>query len=419
MTIYVLPNPTFSADPVCENTEMLFANNSSIPYGSMTYDWDFAGQGTATNTHPRFTFNGNGDFNVQLKATSNFGCSDSITTPVTVYPEPIAAFTVADVCIGEVSNFVDNSTLSAGSIVERLWDFGDLSYSTGGNPTKLYANANETGYNVSLRVVSNRGCENTVTGSAIVWPLPTVDITSDRDAFCDGDSVTLTANTTSPGNVTFFWSTDPRVNGRTLTVNTAGWYTVVATADPARGGCINRDSILITVWANPIANAGPDQTINKGANAQLTGSGGVFYSWTPATYLDNPNTDMPLAVDMRETTRYILTVTDDNGCTDSDTVLITVIDDFNLIPYNVITPNGDGDNDTWIVDNIQAYPDAKVSIFNRYGMTVFEGTNYQNDWDGTYNDNELPDGAYYYIITSEAFDKVWKGSINLIRTSQR
>lgn len=128
---------------------------------------------------------------------------------------------------------------------------------------------------------------------------------------------------------------------------------------------------------------------------------------------------MPLAVDMRETTRYILTVTDDNGCTDSDTVLITVIDDFNLIPYNVITPNGDGDNDTWIVDNIQAYPDAKVSIFNRYGMTVFEGTNYQNDWDGTYNDNELPDGAYYYIITSEAFDKVWKGSINLIRTSQR
>ena len=420
VVIYVLPNPSFTADPVCENTEALFANTSSIPYGSMTYDWDFAGQGGSTATNPRFTFTGNGEFDVQLKATSNFGCQDSITIPITIYPEPVADFDVDEVCIGETSVFVDNSTVSTGSIIERFWDFGDNSYSTGENPTKTYGAPNETGYNVTLRVVSDRGCEHTTTGNAIVWPLPDVSISADNDAFCDGDSMELIASSSAPGSVTFFWSTDPRVNGDRITVTTGGWFTVVATADPSRGGCINSDSILITVWSNPIADAGEDQTINKGEDAQLEGSGGVFYNWSPLTYLDDPNSDRPIAQSMMETVRYVLTVTDDNGCTDSDTVLITVVEEFVLVPYNVVTPNGDGQNDTWIIDNIQAYPDAEVVIFNRYGMEVYSTTNYHlNEWDGTRNGNELPDGAYYYVITSEDHDKVWKGSINLIRTSNR
>jgi len=122
---------------------------------------------------------------------------------------------------------------------------------------------------------------------------------------------------------------------------------------------------------------------------------------------------------MDKTTQYVLTVTDDNLCTDTSSVTITVIDRFKLVVYNVVTPNGDGQNDTWIIDNIWAYPTAKVAIFNRYGMEVYTNgsTPYLNDWDGTFNGKKLPDGAYYYVISLEGSDVDYTGSINLIRTN--
>lgn len=65
------------------------------------------------------------------------------------------------------------------------------------------------------------------------------------------------------------------------------------------------------------------------------------------------------------------------------------------------TPNGDGINDTWFIQNIDSYPNAVIRIYNRWGREVFlsEGL-YENNWNGTYKDNEesLPDSSYAYII---------------------
>ena len=99
------------------------------------------------------------------------------------------------------------------------------------------------------------------------------------------------------------------------------------------------------------------------------------------------------------------------------TIIVTVKKDFVLKVHNVVTPNGDGDNDTWIIDNIEAYPDAVVAIFNRYGNKIIEENNYKNTLDGKYNNSDLPDGAYYYVITLEGSDKVYKGAINLLRST--
>jgi gliding motility-associated-like protein len=415
LSVWTLPDANFVAAPVCEDQAMSFINSSAIAYGTMTYSWNFANQGTSIATNPQFTFTGNGNFNVDLKVTSDKGCTDSITNTVTVWPNPVSGFTVADVCIGETSEFVNSSSVSSGSITEYYWMFGDSSYSTGVNPRNTYARSNEAGYVVSLRSVTDKGCSDTVVGRAIVWPLPVVGITADQTEFCDGDSAIL--NATANQTVTsYFWSTEERT--QSITAKLEGWYKVTVVGDPARGGCTNSDSIFITVWPNPMAYAGEDTTIHKGESTQLNGSGGVFYSWTPTTYLDNPSSDKPNAIDMRATTQYILVVTDDNGCIDSDTVLITVIDDFKLTVYNTVTPNGDGRNDTWIIDNIWAYPEAEVTIFNRYGMEVYRTTGYQNDWDGTNtNGDYLPDGAYYYVISVPGADKSYTGNINLLRSN--
>ncbi|APA93673.1 MULTISPECIES: gliding motility-associated C-terminal domain-containing protein [Myroides] len=100
----------------------------------------------------------------------------------------------------------------------------------------------------------------------------------------------------------------------------------------------------------------------------------------------------------------------------------TVHDDWILydgvVIYNLVTPNGDGKNDYFIIDNIQKYPNNRVEIYNRWGVKVFETTQYDPNGDGSsnvfagYSDGKitidkkkkLPSGTYYYIVTYEYKD---------------
>ena len=67
---------------------------------------------------------------------------------------------------------------------------------------------------------------------------------------------------------------------------------------------------------------------------------------------------------------------------------------------SIITPNGDGINDYFVIPCLETgqFPDNKVVIFNEWGEEVFYGTSYKNDWNGTYGGNDLPVGTYFYII---------------------
>ena len=66
---------------------------------------------------------------------------------------------------------------------------------------------------------------------------------------------------------------------------------------------------------------------------------------------------------------------------------------------NTFTPNGDGINDTWNINNLNTYTKTTVEILNRYGTRVYYSNNYPVPWDGRYNGVKVPDGTYYYIIT--------------------
>ena len=111
-----------------------------------------------------------------------------------------------------------------------------------------------------------------------------------------------------------------------------------------------------------------------------------------------------------------MTVTDSLGCTSSDEVIITVIaDGYNGIVSNLFSPNGDGVNDAWYVQNIQDYPDNEVHIYNIYGQEVFGKKGYNNDWKGTYNGTDLPDGTYYFVLRLSNSDPVIKGAVDIVR----
>ena len=422
ITIYTLPEPNFVANPVCQNSAMSFINTSSIGVGTMSYKWDFAGQGSlnTTQTNPTHTFTGLGYglFNVALTATSNNGCVKTLLKPVTVWANPVANYTVADVCIGEPSKFINTSTMPAGSadiIQEYFWSFGDSSFSTGKDPIHKYAKAGI--YSSSVKATSDKGCINTIAKSVVVNSLPTFNIVPSKDKFCDGDTATLTAKA---GMRLYQWSTGATTPS--IVVRQQGWYKVRVFAPFTQGGCSYEDSIFITVWPLPIADAGRDTTIDKGQTVVLNGKGaglGGSYLWSPSSFLTPIANTAKVFSKPTENITYTLRVTDLNGCIDTDTVNIKVRQDFVLIVRNIVTPNGDGKNDFWFIDNIEFYPTAKVSIFNRYGMEIFKTEKYKENWDGTKDapgGEPLPDGAYYYVITMDGSDVVYKGAISLIRS---
>jgi gliding motility-associated-like protein len=86
---------------------------------------------------------------------------------------------------------------------------------------------------------------------------------------------------------------------------------------------------------------------------------------------------------------------------DTALVVITILCPDSLRAYNAISPNGDGRNDVFLIDGLQKYPDHTVCIFNRWGNQVLNTKNYQNDWSGTWNGVNVPDGTYFYFVRND------------------
>jgi gliding motility-associated-like protein len=161
--------------------------------------------------------------------------------------------------------------------------------------------------------------------------------------------------------------------------------------------------VFITINPPPLANAGNDVSICQGSTAHLIASGGVNYLWSPAASLNNPNIFNPSA-NPDSTTEYQVIVMDANGCKDIDSVTVFIVagDTCKIIIYNILTPNGDGSNDSWWIDGIVQFPDNNVHIFNRWGNLIWQQEHYDNRknvWRGTNETGQpLPAGTYYYVI---------------------
>ena len=87
-----------------------------------------------------------------------------------------------------------------------------------------------------------------------------------------------------------------------------------------------------------------------------------------------------------------------------------------IIIYNGFSPNGDGFNDVFTIENIEHHPDNDLKVFNRWGNLVYNLTGYKNSWDGTYRSADLPDGTYYYVLKLDPKDdKTYSGFLIINR----
>lgn len=262
-----------------------------------------------------------------------------------------------------------------------------------------------------------------LSGSGVDRPLPDITVSASDTNICLNEEVVFTANLTDcPDNSSFYWY----INGTLKSISPAPSFvsTELQQGDvvTVKTSCFLicndtiEDSIQnINVFSFDV-NAGDDVTINPGETVVLNGStSATTYYWSPSFLVSNPNSLSPIA-SPAETILFSLTAIE-NDCTLHDEVLITVTD--NMLVPNTFSPNGDGENDTWLIEGIEEkYSNNFVKIFDRWGQIIFQTSGYseQKAWDGTIKSGKASEGVYFYSIElKDAENTILKGSLTLIR----
>ncbi len=242
----------------------------------------------------------------------------------------------------------------------------------------------------------------------------------------------LNISTATPASGTGTWSSphgttisDPASPATVLTNMPDGWsqviWTVSAPGCPSNSDTMNifrggGQSILtadttICYGTDPVVLVEATPTDSLQTFEWLFSSGGGFIH-TPGS------SQTEVSELLMGENRIIYTVTHTLCPKESDTLLINIIpcEDFEPVFPTVITPNGDGKNDLFVVHNLEKiYPNCQMTIFNRWGNVVFESTGYATAWDGTYKGEKLPMGAYYFKLElNDGQNTVYNGSISII-----
>ena len=357
----------------------------------------------------------------QLISTNQAGCKDTANINLSVFPLPMLITNdPTPVCSPQT---VD---ITAASITSGSTSGISLSYWINPDLTQAFdhpATAPEGTY--YIKAIDANGCSISSPINIRYYPKPLLYVSNDV-TICDNDSVRLTASVGgNPTSIQYQW--EP-VNGSNISSPTmpvtfvkpsvSQQFTITVT-DTAYGcNYITKDSVLVTVQPPVIAFAGNDTNAVKGLPLQLQASGGVNYSWTPATGLSNPFIDHPLATLYADSMQYIVTVKDIIGCTAYDTIFIRVYDEITYYVPNAFTPNGDSKNDVFKPIAVGIIQTELFMVFNRYGEIMYQTNDWNKGWDGNFKGIPQPPGNYVWIIKGKALNGKaieMKGNVVLIR----
>lgn len=406
VTIAPKPVAAFEVQNVCDGESIALQNNSSIQGGSMTYTWNYGdgNMGTADN----YLYASPGNYSISLTATSNMGCENSTARTVTIFKTPVAQFSAANVCQGEATTIMNTTQTNGAAMAYYSWNLGDGNTVINFNENTSYTYAAAGSYTISLLAVTNDGCRDNASISYEVYSNPDATIsTNGATSFCIGNDVELSVN--AAGNQVA-WSTGDV--SESITVSLSGTYEALVLTP---NGCTDRDEITITSFDAPVVSAGEDRIINIGETYMLEASGAVSYSWDGPAIIAGQYSPAAEIMPTETTNMYTVNGTDANGCTSSDEVEIKVSRDYSLVPSNLMSPDGNGQNDNWYVKNITYYPECTVYIYDSWGKLIYTAKNYQNDFDGSFNNNPLPEGTYMYVIKCDGAQTDYQGTLNLVR----
>ncbi|WP_422104545.1 Ig-like domain-containing protein [Winogradskyella sp.] len=347
VTVFVneIPNITVSDDVV-----LVEGGSTTLGVtGSDNYLW------STGETTPFITVSPLVTTTYTVTSISTNGCSSTEEVTVTVIPEVVAdAGNDVTICAGE------NVTLTATGGVTYLWDTGDTTAEIIVAPTVT------TTYTVTVE--DDYGYTDSDSVTITVNETPDITV-SDDVAILEGETVTLSAS----GGDNYLWSTGDTTASITVTPTATTTYTVVSTAV---GGCADIEQVTVTIIPEVVADAGEDVTICSGESTTLNATGGSTYLWNTG------DTTAQLVVSPSVTTTYTVTVEDDYGYTDEDSVTVTVIETPDIsVSDDIIIFEGEsttltasgGNNYLWNTGETSASITVSPSVTTTYTVVSSNG----------------------------------------------
>ncbi|RLD46642.1 MAG: hypothetical protein DRI86_02615 [Bacteroidetes bacterium] len=336
-------------------------------------------------------------------------------------------FTVMDEygCIYDSVIFIDvvqtpdvnlgNDTVLCKSSITDIITFDATSPLPGA--TYLWSSGNTAATNVTNMtsdlwvIVTNNenglACANSDTIHLDAYDMANIDF--GNDTCVTGSSYTLHAGNEG-NNPPFLYLWSDGSTDESLKVTQSGTYSVTLVTD-ANSPCIAEDEIKVSLFDDQFL--GDDQEFCNFEEFILTIPNDAeehTYTWlfdgaTPVSGNSNYFSMQFMGIG-----DHSLSLSIDNGCYDE--VSLTSMDCQLEIP-NIITPNGDGYNDVFVIDGLENFPNSILKVYNRWGKKVYESNNYTNDWDG----ENVTDGVYFFnlITTVGIEDEEYKGSLTIMR----
>jgi len=371
ITLVEAPEIMLSDTAVCAGEEVQLVG----PSGSYSYLWN-----TGEDTQAILAKNGH----YELKVTDPNGCF--ATSEVNVVWRSVPQVNLGpDVIVCPI----DEWFLDAGA------GFTSYSWHNGSEEQGVIANLMDT-VNI-VHVTDQFGCtgfDSQTVKHKVAEPLELISDTS----ICNSDVLIASVD---PSFVMYEWSTghiQPDIE-----IRQEGQYWL-----KAFDGCVwAADTMQVVVHPTPVI-AHLDTSIY--AQVVVLPEGGT----APYSYAVNGNDyqESNLFANLSNG-KYVFEVEDVNGCLAMNEMALDNVLDIDISP--ILTPNGDGYNDTWGIKGIDKMPNSIIRIFDRYGKQLAEYKASEPAWDGMYLGRPVPSDAYWYIIQLMPLNRTLKGYITIKR----
>ena len=399
---------------VCFTDTTLLQNISTIS-GTQSAYWDLDNDGffdDAMGNYIQHIFTTSGNNQVRLQIIDSSGITYYSSAPhiVTVYALPKTLFTAEGLCFGQTTLFSNQSSVNDLTPLTYTWDFTNdgITDNISINPSFQYLSTGT--FTVKLTSQTSQNCSSFLTKTIVVTQPPTSNFTAQNT--CVNSPVTFINQSVITGSISaqLIWNfgndfLDFNQDTVTHIYTNSGNFTVQLKIIDITG-CADSTSqtIVVDSIVNYTLGLSNGTQFYQGQSTQATVSGDfTSINWADTSTLATRT--------FTNAGTYSFTITNAVGCTAVDRFTIITIAAPALEPANdFLTPNADGKNDVLFFQNIDAFSDCKLKVYDQRGLSVFTSDEYKNNWNGENNNA----GVYFYFLTCSQVPEI-KGLTNLIK----